>query len=187
MEFSVSRFRECDVDTVFAIQQAAFRPLYVKYHDDDMSPYFEDKATVLRKYTRDGTTGYLFYYDGKIVGAVRVNIYNDNSARISALCVLPEFQGRGIAQRALFEIEKMYPDVERWFLDTILEEAGNCHLYEKLGYKKTGKTEMINEKMTLVYYEKPGMSAGILCPESGSVRRQMKKAGKPVLNLENKS
>jgi len=39
-------------------------------------------------------------------------------------------------------------------LDTILEEAGNCHLYEKIGYMKTGKTEVINEKMTLVFYEK---------------------------------
>ena len=29
----------------------------------------------------------------------------------------------------------MHSDVERWFLDTILQEAGNCHLYEKIGYK----------------------------------------------------
>jgi hypothetical protein len=39
-------------------------------------------------------------------------------------------------------------------LDTILQEAGNCYLYEKLGYKKTGKTEKINDKMDIVYYEK---------------------------------
>ena len=52
------------------------------------------------------------------------------------------------------EIEKLHPDIERWFLDTIKEEAGNCHLYEKIGYKKTGKSEAVNEKMTLVFYEK---------------------------------
>ena len=39
-------------------------------------------------------------------------------------------------------------------LDTIQEEAGNCHLYEKIGYKKSGRTEVINERMTLVFYEK---------------------------------
>ena len=39
-------------------------------------------------------------------------------------------------------------------LDTILQEEGNCYLYEKLGYKRTGKIEHINERMDIVYYEK---------------------------------
>lgn len=39
-------------------------------------------------------------------------------------------------------------------LDTIHEESGNCHLYEKLGYVRTGQTEQLMENMTLVYYEK---------------------------------
>jgi len=43
---------------------------------------------------------------------------------------------------------------ENWELDTILEEAGNCYLYEKMGYRKTDKVEKINEKMTLVFYKK---------------------------------
>ncbi len=155
MEIEVSPFRECDLDTVFEIQRTAFKALYEKYHDDSSNPYMESKETVLRKYTRECTSGYLFIIDAIAVGAVRINISDVNkNGRVSALCVLPQYQGRGIAQTALLEIERLHPDVERWFLDTILEEAGNCHLYEKIGYKKTGKTEVINEKMTLVYYEK---------------------------------
>ena len=73
---------------------------------------------------------------------------------MSALGVHPQYQGQGIAQQALLKIEKIHKGVERWFLDTILQESGNCHLYEKIGYKRTGKTEEINEKMTLVFYEK---------------------------------
>lgn len=46
------------------------------------------------------------------------------------------------------------PGNENWELDTILQEKGNCHLYEKLGYKKTGIIENINERMDIVYYEK---------------------------------
>ena len=155
MEIIVSRFRECDIDTVFEIQRAAYKPLYEKYQDDSTNPYMESKETVLRKYTRAGTSGYLFFIDATAVGAVRINFDDvSKSGRVSALCVLPQYQGRGIAQAALMEIERMHPNIERWFLDTILEEAGNCHLYENIGYKKTGKTEMINEKMTLVFYEK---------------------------------
>ena len=155
MEIEVLSFKKSDIDIVYEIQQAAYKPLYEKYHDDSSNPYRESKETVLRKYTREGTTGYLFVLNGAAVGAVRININEQyKSGRVSALCVLPQYQGRGIAQKALLEIERRYPAVEKWSLDTILEEAGNCHLYEKIGYRKTGKTEAINEKMTLVFYEK---------------------------------
>ncbi len=151
----IVEFKESDIDTVFEIQQAAYKPLYEKYHDDNSNPYMESKETVLRKYTRAGTKGYFFIRNGVPVGAVRINLYPERkSGRVSALGVLPQYQGQGIAQQALLQIEKMHGDVERWFLDTILQEAGNCHLYEKIGYKRTGKIEEINEKMTLVFYEK---------------------------------
>ncbi len=126
MEIAVCRFGERDIDAVFEIQRKAYRPLYEKYRDDASSPYTETKESVFRKYTRAGTTGYLFILDGTPVGAVRINIDDANkNARISALCVLPEHQGKGIAQKALLEIEKLHPEIQRWFLDTILEEAGN--------------------------------------------------------------
>lgn len=151
----IVEFKEKDIDTVFEIQRAAYKPLYEKYHDDNLSPYMESKETVLRKYLRAGTKGYIFVKDGVPVGAVRINLYPESkSGKVSALGVLPGYQGRGIAQQALLEIERIHSDVEKWFLDTILQEPGNCHLYEKIGYKRTGKTEVINDKLTLVYYEK---------------------------------
>ncbi len=155
MEMEIVAFKESDIDTVFGIQQAAYKPLYEKYHDDNFNPYMESKETVLRKYMRTGTKGYLFLLSGVPVGAVRIIVYPESkSAKVSALGVLPQYQGQGIAQQALLKIEKMHSDIERWFLDTILQEAGNCHLYEKIGYKRTGKTQVINEKLTLVFYEK---------------------------------
>ena len=161
MELEITRFSERDIGVVFEIQQAAYKPLYEKYHDAGSNPYMENKETVLRKYIREGTTGYLFLLDGKAVGAVRISIDSVNkSGRISALCVLPEYQGKGIAQKALTEIERMHPDVQRWRLDTIEEEAGNCHLYEKIGYRRTGETKVINEKMTLIFYEKEQTGRG---------------------------
>ncbi|MBE6928133.1 MAG: GNAT family N-acetyltransferase [Ruminococcaceae bacterium] len=148
-------FQESDIDTVFEIQRTAYKPLYEKYQDHDTNPYLERKETVLQKYTREGTKGYIFVKDGVPVGAVRIQLFSDKkSGRISALGVLPQYQGQGIAQQALPVIEQLHKEVERWFLDTILQEAGNCHLYEKLGYRRTGKTEIINDKMTLVFYEK---------------------------------
>ena len=41
-------------------------------------------------------------------------------------------------------------------IDTVFEiqQAAYKPLYEKIGYKRTGNTEKINENMTLVFYEK---------------------------------
>lgn len=43
---------------------------------------------------------------------------------------------------------------EIWKLSTILEEKGNCYLYEKLGYHPTGKIQVINDRLTLIFYHK---------------------------------
>lgn len=51
-------------------------------------------------------------------------------------------------------VEQIYDDAKSWNLGTILQEKGNCYLYEKIGYKKTGATKAINDKMTMVFYEK---------------------------------
>ncbi len=60
---------------------------------------------------------------------------------------------KGLAQKAFEEVEKIHGH-DNWKLDTILQEEGNCYLYEKLGYKRTGLVENINDKMDIVYYEK---------------------------------
>ena len=151
----IKAFQTVDIDAVFAVQQAAYLPLFQKYQDTESNPYMESKEKVLQKYTREGTQGYVFWLNGEVVGAVRINLYPEyHSGRVSALCVHPMHQGKGIAQQALYRIEELHADVRKWFLDTILQEKGNCHLYEKLGYHQTGRTEKISDQMTLVFYEK---------------------------------
>ena len=148
-------FRESNIDTVFEIKGAAYKPLYDKYQDRDTSPYSESKETVLQKYTKQGTKGYLFIKNGVTVGTVRIKLSPDGKiAWVSGLAVLPQYQGQGIAQQALLTIEEIHKEVEKWCLITVLQEPKNCHLYEKLGYHRTGKTEIVNDKMTFVYYEK---------------------------------
>ena len=42
---------------------------------------------------------------------------------------------------ALLMIEKLYPKVKRWKLDTLAENYGLHRFYESLGYIKTGEME----------------------------------------------
>ena len=73
--------------------------------------------------------------------------------KISLIFILPEYQGQGIAQKAIQLCEELHGN-GNWELETILQEPRNCHLYEKMGYRQTGKTKVINERLTLTFYEK---------------------------------
>ena len=98
-----------------------------------------------------------FYYivsEDEKVGAIRVYDANDGTPkRISPLFIAPAHRKMGYASDAIREAEKIH-GADNWELMTILEEAGNCHLYEKMGYHQTGFVIVINDKMTLVQYKK---------------------------------
>lgn len=104
---------------------------------------------------QDVTYFYFICMEQTKVGAVRVVEPREagKNKRISPIFVMPEFRGRGIAQEAMRLCEELHGS-DNWELDTILQEPGNCHLYEKMGYRQTGRTEVINERLTLVFYEK---------------------------------
>ena len=106
------------------------------------------------------TDYYIISWNGEKVGAIRVadkkrqTEYMEGVRYISPFYILPRYQNMGIGYTVLQKIFQRYTDTHTWRLDTIKEENGNCHLYEKIGYKRLDKTEEINENMTLVFYEK---------------------------------
>ncbi len=142
-----------DAPEIHAMQVRAFAPLLAKYQDYDTSPANESVEGIERRIRQPHTDYYRILEGGETVGAIRV-VRGEQMHRISPLFVLPEYQGRGIAQQTFRLIERIYPDVRRWELDTVREERGNCHLYEKVGYTLKGEPKVVNERMTMVFYEK---------------------------------
>ena len=72
---------------------------------------------------------------------------------IGPLFVLPRYQNQGLGYAAIQKAFAMFPGVKVWRLDTILQEPGNCHLYEKCGFVRTGEESVVNDRMTLIDYE----------------------------------
>lgn len=140
---------------IWRMQVEAFAGLYAKYQDTETSPATETVSMVRQRLEQPSTYYYLIESEDTVVGAIRVVDHGDLSIpkRISPIFVLEQYRGQGIAQTAIAEAESIHGCAD-WTLDTILEETGNCYLYEKLGYRKTGKTEKINDRMTLVFYRK---------------------------------
>lgn len=144
-----------EAEFLWKIQVESFMSLYEKYQDTETSPATEKVDKVLWRLRQPSTYFYKIMVEETCVGAIRIvdEKTDDIRKRISPLFILPSYRGKGYATKAILEAEKIHGD-KNWFLDTILEERGNCALYEKMGYVSTGKTEKINDKMTLVDYEK---------------------------------
>ena len=144
-----------DAELLHRLKYEAFLPLYNVYKDDETNPVKETIDDLLPKLTANGSDYYIIEADGTPVGGVRAVSSREGEravCRISPLFIIPKYQNRGIAQRAMRILFDMYqPDL--WTLSTIKQEAGNCHLYEKLGFAPTGQELVINERMTIVFYE----------------------------------
>ena len=146
--------KEEDIETVWKMQTEAFRELYEKYQDTETSPATEPVEKVKSRFEMEGSCYYFIKYGDDTVGVIRIVDLKDGSRkRISPLWIMKEYRGKGYAQQAIREAERMCGS-DNWCLDTILQEEGNIHLYEKMGYKRTGRIEKINDRMDIVFYEK---------------------------------
>lgn len=155
MDLTLKRASEGDAELIWKMQVESFAQMYARYRDDETSPAKEPIDKVIERLRQKQTYYYLIQTQSGIAGAIRVVDFHEEGKpkRISPLFILPQFRGRGLAQAAIRAVEAIHGS-EHWSLDTILEEEGNCGLYEKMGYKRTGKTQAINDRMTLVFYEK---------------------------------
>ena len=147
-----------DAGRIHAMKYAAFWPLYERYHDDATSPVMEAPEKVVRQLESGNSQYWLIQLGDEVVGAVRIvfdGMENGRSMyRISPLFVLPEFQNRGIGQAVMQAIFDQYSQANVWRLSTIKQEKRNCHLYEKCGFRISRPDEVVNERMTIVFYEK---------------------------------
>lgn len=154
-EIQLIRISAQDAEKLWKMQIAAFKDLYAKYKDTETSPATEPFEKVVMRLEQPYTYYYYIKVEDAIVGAVRVVDTKEanKSKRISPIFIMKEFRGRGYAQQAIQLAEEIHGS-SNWELDTILQEEGNCHLYEKLGYRQTGETKVINKRMTLIFYKK---------------------------------
>lgn len=143
-----------DRELIWDMQKEAFAALLEKYQDHDTSPANETMERITWKLQQPDSYFYRIEVGGKVVGAIRVVDAGDGSRkRISPLFILPQYRGKGYAQDAILEAECIH-GAHNWELATILQETGNCYLYEKMGYRQTNQQTVINDNMTIVGYEK---------------------------------
>ena len=149
---TLRRASAADCETILQMQRESFAAMLERYQDYGLNPACETAEQVAARLAQPETYYYFIDADGETVGAIRI-VDAGNGCRISPLFILPAYRGRGYAQAAIRAAERLHPAPD-WTLTTILQEKGCCHLYEKMGYRRTGVPQTVNDRMTLVHYEK---------------------------------
>jgi GNAT superfamily N-acetyltransferase len=153
MDVILEKATNDDAQSIFDMQVKAFMPLLEKYKDYDTNPANETIDRVFSRINNPNGGFYKILVDNILVGAICV-VWKESVHWISPMFILPEYQGKGIAQKAIISVEKMFIKATSWELATILEEERNCYLYEKMGYIKTGVNKKLDENTTLIFYKK---------------------------------
>lgn len=145
-----------NLEEIVTMYRKSFKKLYEKYHDDTTSPYKEPKEVIENKLSLKNSYYFFIQQKKKNVGIIRILLDNkENTAKISPILILPEFQNQGLAQKSLIQIEKKFPDIKTWVLDTIKQEKKLVHLYLKAGYQIIdGKDSRIQDGMNIIYFYK---------------------------------
>ncbi len=151
-EISLQKAYPSDAQSLYNLQKQVFKQMYEKYQDHDTTP-FNQTFERFKERLNQGTF-YKITIAQELVGSVHVYKKSAGVMRLHMINILEGYQGRGIAQTVIKRLEMLYPEARSWELDTILQEQKNCYLYEKMGYKQTGESKRINDKMTIVSYEK---------------------------------
>ncbi|MDE5746774.1 MAG: GNAT family N-acetyltransferase, partial [Acetatifactor sp.] len=110
MEIELLRAGVEDAGEIHAMQLEAFRELLDRYQDFETSPGCEKVEKVEARLRQDFTYYYFICQGAQKVGAVRVVDKKEEgiNKRISPIFILPQFQGRGIAQRAIRICEEIH-------------------------------------------------------------------------------
>ena len=94
---------------------------------------------------------FLIIYDSKPVGCISCKALATGKYEVGCLCVIPEFQGRGIGTAAMEFVKSFYSDWRMFTLITPVDKGENIRFYtEKCGFDICG--EEMDENVKVVRF-----------------------------------
>lgn len=114
----------------------AFREEVARYGH---GPRNYDSVELRRKCIEDGNRYFKIMLGGEPVGVIGTFL-KGNDCRIGVAAIRPSFQNAGAGSAAFELLEREFPAVRRFILDTPYRSFRNHHFYEKLGFRKFRET-----------------------------------------------
>lgn len=153
---SISRACPDDLETILALQYAAYQSEAALLGTDDIPPLKQTLAAITAEF---GASLFLKAVDdnGNIVGSVRGRL-DGGTLFIGKLIVAPPLQGQGIGTRLLAAMEQTCP-CSRYELFTSSKSLRNIALYERAGYTAFKKERMAEDLYFIFMQKIPGRAA----------------------------
>lgn len=139
-----------DAREILELQKLAYRSEAAIYDDYTIPPLIQTHEEMVADF--DDNLFLRASQKGKIIGSVRGRL-SRGTCFIGRLIVHPAHQGEGLGTSLMNEIEKCFPEAERFELFTGHRSEGNLRLYARLGYRVL-KREKISEALEFVYMQK---------------------------------
>lgn len=146
MSITLIKASKINAEDFLDVQKKSFQALLEKYHDNETNPANESLQTTLQRFINPQRHMYFICLNNNRIGMIIIGSSKEKCTLIR-IGILPEYQNKGYAQKAILNVEKLYPHATSWALDTIKQEEKLCYLYEKMGYVRTGKEEKIKDGM----------------------------------------
>ena len=120
-----------DAELLIEIYNSAFYRDYMQY--GECPAYGRTKEMMEASIMR--CPKFLILYNGKAVGSVSCRETAPGAYEVGCLCVIPEFQGRGIGTQAMQFITSRYENWDTFTLITPADKSENIKFYtEKCGF-----------------------------------------------------
>lgn len=126
-----------DYQFVYEVKRNAYKK-YVEecwgeWDEETQQKYFENFINQVKD------NAYIIQCDNKDIGFYNGESLENGNYEIGNICIIPEYQGKGIGTKILKNILEKYSDTNIEIQYFKQNPVGN--LYERLGFKKSGETE----------------------------------------------
>lgn len=131
MKIEFRKAKAADAEVLIDIYNAAFYSDYVRYGE---CPAYGRTVETMKQSILNYPK-FLISCNDKPVGCISCKETEKGTYEIGCLCVIPEFQGKGIGTSAMEFVKTQYPDWNRFTLVTPVDKSENVRFYtEKCGF-----------------------------------------------------
>ena len=131
MEIEFRKANTEDAGLLIDLYNSAFYADYIRY--GECPAYGKTKEMMERSILE--YSKFLILYDGKAAGCISCREAEKGIYEVGCLCVIPEFQGRGIGTAAMNFAKSYYSDWKKFILITPADKTENIRFYtERCGF-----------------------------------------------------
>lgn len=148
MDIKFERATIDDIEALINVRNQSFYSDYVKY--GECPGYNISKENMTNSILN--TISYKIICNNEIVGNISIKDNHDNTYCIGCLCVIPDYENKGIGKEAIRFIESELPNSTVWNLETPVDKRRNHYFYKKAGYSIVD--EFMDGSVKLALFEK---------------------------------